>query len=120
MVHHDTLTIGLNSFLLLTTPFLRFFSGCITLEFPTCFVIGAYVQNTGTDQKTMPQRRAWNRDLLKYIDELEPRVKKAQKKNILHLGDFNVLPELKGSFLPSFFSCVSACIETDSLNYNFL
>lgn len=44
----------------------------------------------------MPQRRAWNRDLLRYIDELEPGVKKGQRKSVLHLGDFNVMPEMKG------------------------
>lgn len=54
-------------------------------------------------------RQAWNRDLIKYIAELEPGIRTAQKKAIIHIGDFNVMAEEKGKLESFIFRLIKLC-----------
>lgn len=59
----------------------------ITLEYPSFYLVGAYVPNSGEGLKRLPFRMGFEDDLLAYLEELDA------KKPILYTGDLNVAHE---------------------------
>jgi exodeoxyribonuclease-3 len=59
----------------------------ITLEFPSFYLIGAYVPNSGEDLKRLRFRMGFEDDLLAYMKDLD------QKKPVILTGDLNVAHE---------------------------
>jgi exodeoxyribonuclease-3 len=59
----------------------------ITLEFPSFYLIGAYVPNSGEGLKRLDFRMGFEDDLLAYMKELD------QKKPVVLTGDLNVAHE---------------------------
>lgn len=59
----------------------------ITLEYEHCYVIGAYVPNSGDGLKRLDFRMQFEKDLLSYFAVL------SQKKPIIYTGDLNVAHE---------------------------
>ncbi|KAF8163458.1 Endonuclease/exonuclease/phosphatase [Crassisporium funariophilum] len=58
----------------------------ITLEFETCFLIGTYVVNAGTELKTLEEKKVWNKHFDAYIRQLD------KEKPVIWTGDLNVAP----------------------------
>ncbi|KAI8998650.1 Endonuclease/exonuclease/phosphatase [Trametes punicea] len=58
----------------------------VTLEFPSCYLIGTYVVNAGTGLKTLDAKKEWNAHFEAYIRELD------KKKPVIWTGDLNVAP----------------------------
>ncbi|MCH3909059.1 MAG: exodeoxyribonuclease III [Bacilli bacterium] len=56
----------------------------ITLEFPSFYLIGSYVPNSGEGLKRLSFRRQFNLDLEDYLSELD------KKKPVILTGDLNV------------------------------
>ncbi|MBW2985391.1 exodeoxyribonuclease III [Candidatus Woesearchaeota archaeon] len=56
----------------------------ITLEFDDFFLINTYVPNSGRGPSRLSYRQKWDKDLLKYLKDLE------KKKPIIFTGDLNV------------------------------
>lgn len=56
----------------------------ITLEYENCYVVGAYVPNSGDGLKRLDFRMQYEKDLLEYFKVLET------KKPIIYTGDLNV------------------------------
>lgn len=56
----------------------------ITLEFESFFLINVYVPNSGRGLPRLIYRQKWDKDLLKYLKDLE------KKKPIILTGDLNV------------------------------
>jgi len=59
----------------------------ITLEFPSFYLVGAYVPNSGEGLKRLPYRMEYEDDLLAYLKELDG------KKPVIYTGDLNVAHE---------------------------
>ena len=59
----------------------------ITLEFPSFYLVGAYVPNSGEELKRLPFRIQYEQDLLEYLAFLE------KKKPLVYTGDLNVAHE---------------------------
>lgn len=59
----------------------------ITLEFPSFYLVGAYVPNSGEELKRLPFRLEYERRLLAYLDSLKA------KKSVVYTGDLNVAHE---------------------------
>ena len=59
----------------------------ITLEYPSCYVVGAYVPNSGDGLKRLSFRLGFEKDLLDYFAVL------SKKKPIICTGDLNVAHE---------------------------
>lgn len=59
----------------------------ITLEFPSFYLVGAYVPNSGEDLKRLPFRMEYERKLADYLDSLK------QNKPVVYTGDLNVAHE---------------------------
>lgn len=56
----------------------------ITAEFTDFYVVNGYIPNSGQGLKRLDYRQQWDKDMLKYINELET------KKPVLYCGDLNV------------------------------
>ncbi|KAH8923046.1 hypothetical protein BT69DRAFT_1350455 [Atractiella rhizophila] len=56
----------------------------ITLEFPTCYLIGTYTPNAGAGLKTLPFKEKWNEAFLAYLLDLDK-----TGKPIVWMGDIN-------------------------------
>lgn len=56
----------------------------ITLEFPSFYLVGAYVPNAGDGLKRLDFRMQYEQDVREYLKELD------QKKPIIYTGDLNV------------------------------
>ena len=59
----------------------------ITLEFPSFFLVGAYVPNSGEELKRLPFRMEYEEKMRAYLLSL------AQRKPIVYTGDMNVAHE---------------------------
>ena len=59
----------------------------ITLEYPSCYVVGAYVPNSGEGLKRLPFRMGFEDDMRRYLTELD------KKKPVIYTGDLNVAHE---------------------------
>ncbi len=59
----------------------------ITLEFPSFYLVGAYVPNSGEDLKRLPFRMEYEKKLADYLDSLK------QNKPVVYTGDLNVAHE---------------------------
>ncbi|GAA6061727.1 hypothetical protein JCM10212_000460 [Sporobolomyces blumeae] len=57
----------------------------VTLEFKECYVLGAYVPNSGHHFQYLDRRRRWNADFEPFIRALDA------KKPVIWTGDFNVV-----------------------------
>ncbi|GAA5846116.1 hypothetical protein JCM5353_004659 [Sporobolomyces roseus] len=57
----------------------------ITLEFKECYLIGAYVPNSGHNFQHIERRRKWNTDFSSFLLSLD------LKKPVIWSGDFNVV-----------------------------
>ncbi|KAG0348763.1 hypothetical protein BG004_004230 [Podila humilis] len=57
----------------------------VTLEFPTCFVLGCYVPNAGQGLVRLPERMLWDKAMKDWLLEL-----KSKGKQIVWTGDLNV------------------------------
>ncbi|KAI9064418.1 hypothetical protein FKP32DRAFT_1675914 [Trametes sanguinea] len=58
----------------------------VTLEFPSCYLVGTYVVNAGTGLKTLDAKKEWNKHFEAYIRELD------KKQPVIWAGDLNVAP----------------------------
>ncbi|MCI1244426.1 MAG: exodeoxyribonuclease III [Bacilli bacterium] len=59
----------------------------VTLEFPSFYLVGAYVPNSGEGLKRLPFRLTFEDDMLAYLKELDA------KKPLILTGDLNVAHE---------------------------
>lgn len=59
----------------------------ITLEFPSFYLVGAYVPNSGEELKRLPFRLEYEKRLVSYLDGLKA------KKSVVYTGDMNVAHE---------------------------
>ena len=59
----------------------------ITLEFPSFYLVGAYVPNSGEELKRLPFRLEYEKRLVSYLDGLKA------KKPVVYTGDMNVAHE---------------------------
>ena len=59
----------------------------ITLEFPSFYLVGAYVPNSGEELKRLPFRLEYEKRLVSYLDGLKT------KKPVVYTGDMNVAHE---------------------------
>ncbi|KAF9086082.1 hypothetical protein BGX23_009154 [Mortierella sp. AD031] len=57
----------------------------VTLEYPTCFVLGCYVPNAGQGLVRLKERMVWDKAMKAWLLEL-----KAKGKQIIWTGDLNV------------------------------
>ena len=56
----------------------------ITLEYPSFYLVGAYVPNSGDGLKRLGERQEWDKCYADYLAELD------RKKPVIACGDFNV------------------------------
>ncbi|KAF9207032.1 hypothetical protein BGZ49_001311 [Haplosporangium sp. Z 27] len=57
----------------------------VTLEFPTCYVLGCYVPNAGQGLVRLKERMVWDKAMKEWLLQL-----KAKGKHIIWTGDLNV------------------------------
>lgn len=56
----------------------------LTLEFDSFFLVNCYVPNSGSELARLDYRSQWDKDMLKYLKELE------KSKPVIYMGDLNV------------------------------